>query len=57
MKLKIHHKQHYQKSFFKEFKVKTTTKGIENMLAGHHKLILYSLKTFLGGVNLVGLSL
>ena len=28
-----------------------TTKVKTNMLAGHHKLMLYSLKTLLGGVN------
>jgi len=59
MNLKLHHKQmHYrQSSFFKDFKVKTMTKVIKNMLAEHHKLMLYSLQTILGGVNLVGLSL
>ena len=59
MNLKLHHKQmHYRQSpFFNNFKVKTRTKVIKNMLAGHHKLMLYSLKAFLGGVNLVGLSL
>ena len=31
------------------------TKVITNMLAEHLKLMLYSLKAFLGGVNLVGL--
>jgi len=57
--LKLHHKQmHYrQSSSFKEFKVKTTMKVVTNMLAEHQKLMLYSLKTLLGGVNLVGLSL
>jgi len=35
----------------------TSTKVIKNMVAGHHKLMLYSLKTFLGGVNLLGISL
>jgi len=59
MNLKLHHMQmHYQQSSsFKEIKVKSTTKVITNMLAGYHKLMLYSLKTILGGVNLVGLSL
>ena len=57
--LKLNHKQmHYrQGSFFEDLKAKTTTKVVTNMLGGHHKLMLYSLKTLLGGVNLVGLSL
>ena len=38
-------------------KGKTTTKVIKTMVVGHHELMLYSLKTILGGVNLVGLSL
>ena len=59
MNLKLHHKQmHYQQSpFLNNFKVKTTTNAITNMLAGHDKLMLYSLKAFLVWVNLVGLSL
>jgi len=59
MNLKLHHKEmHYRQSpFLNNFKVKTTTKVIKNMVAGHNKLMLYSLKTILGGVNLVGLSL
>ena len=57
--LKLPHKQMHnrQGSFFKELKGKTTTKVFKNMVAGHNKLMLYSLKTVLGGVNLVGLSL
>jgi len=56
MNLKLPHKQmHYrQNSSFKDFQVKTTTKGITNILAGDHKLMLFSLKTISGGVNLVG---
>ena len=57
--LKLHHKQmHYRlSSSFKEYLAKTMTKVITNNLAEHHKLRLYSMKTILGGVNLVGLSL
>ena len=57
--LKLHHRQmHYrQSSSFKEFQVKKTTQGITNILAVHHKLMLFSLKPISGGVNLVGLSL
>jgi len=59
MNLKLHHKQmnYRQGSFFKDLEGKMTTKVIKNMVAGHHKLMLFSLKTVLGGVNLVGLSL
>ena len=59
MNLKLPHKQmHYRQiSFLNSLKVKTTTKVIKDMVAGHYKPMLYSLKTLLGGVNLVGLSL
>jgi len=59
MNLKLHHRQmHYRQSpFLNNFRMKTTTKVVKNMLPGHEKLMLYSLKTLLGGVNLVGLSL
>ena len=59
MNLKLPHKQmHYRLgSFFKDLMGKTSTKVSTNMLAGHHKLMLYSFKTILGGVNLVGLYL
>jgi len=59
MNLKLPHRQmHYRQSpFLDNIKGKTTTKVNKNMVAGHHKLMLYSLKIILGGVNLVGLSL
>jgi len=59
MNLKLHHEQmHYRKSsFFQEFRGKTTTKGIKNILPGQHKLQICWKKSNLGGVNLVGLYL
>ena len=59
MNLKLHHRQmHNQQSpFLNYFTMKTTAKGIENMLPGHHKLKIYWTKSHSGGVNLVGLSL
>ena len=59
MNLKLHHRQmHYRQSpFFNYFTMKTTAKGIEYMLPGHHKLKIYWTKSHSGGVNLVGLSL
>ena len=40
MNLKLPHKQmHYrQRPFLNDFKVKTTTKVVTNILPGHHKL-------------------
>ena len=57
--LKLPHKQmHYrQGSFFKELKEKTMTKVVKNTLPGHKKLKIYTTKSNLGGVSLVGLSL
>ena len=46
-----------QSPLLNDFKVKTTTKVITNMLAGHNKLMLCLLETIFGGVNLVGLYL
>ena len=40
--------------FFKRFH---REKGVKNMLPGHEKLKLYTTKSHLGGVYLVGLSL
>ena len=56
MNLKLHHKQmHYrQSSFLNDFTMKTTTKGIKNMLPEHEKLKIYWTKSNLGGVSLVG---
>ena len=57
--LKLHHKQmHYRRSpFLNVFTKKTTTKVVKNMLPGHEKLKIYTTKSNLGGVSLVGLSL
>ena len=57
--LKLHHRQmHYRQSpFLNVFTKRTTTKGVKNMLPGHEKLRVYTTKSHLGGVNLVGLSL
>jgi len=57
--LKLHHRQmHYRQSpFLKDYAMKTTTKVVKNMLPGHEKLKIYTTKSNLGGVSLVGLSL
>ena len=57
--LKLHHRQmHYRQSpFLNIFTKRTTTKWVKNMLPGHEKLRVYTTKSHLGGVNLVGLSL
>jgi hypothetical protein len=59
MNLKLHHRQmHYRQSpFLNNFRMKTTTKVVKNMLPGHEKLKTYTSKSNLGGVSLVGLSL
>ena len=59
MNLKLYHrKMHYlQSPFLNNFWMKTTTKVVKNTLPGHEKLKIYTTKSHLGGVNLVGLSL
>ena len=59
MNLKLHHRQmHYRQSpFLNVFTKKIATKGVKNTLTGHGKLKIYTTKSHLGGVNLVGLSL
>ena len=59
MNLKLNHRQmnYRQSPFLNVFPEKKTTKGVKNTLPGHKKLWIYSTKSHLGGVNLVGLSL
>jgi len=59
MNLKLHHRQMHnpQSPFSNVFTKKLTTKGVKNRLPGHEKLKIYTTKSLLGGVNLVGLSL
>ena len=59
MNLRLHHRlMHYRQSpFLNNFRMETTTKMVKNMLPGHEKLKIYTTKSNLGGVSLVGLSL
>ena len=59
MNHKLHHRQmHYQQSpFLNVFTKETTTKGVKNTLPGQEKLRIFTTKSHLGGVNIVGLSL
>ena len=59
MNLKLHHRQmHYRQSpFLNVFTKKMATKGVKNTPPEHEKLRIYTTKSHLGGVNLVGLSL
>ena len=59
MNVKLHHRQmHYrQNPFFNVFTKKMATKGVKNTPPEHEKLRIYTTKSHLGGVNLVGLSL
>ena len=59
MNLKLHHRQmHYRQSpFLNIFTKKTTTKGVKHTLPGYEKHRIYTTKSHLGGVNLMGLSL
>ena len=43
--------------FFNNWRMKTTTKVVKNMLPGHEKLKIYTTKSNLGGVSFVGLYL
>ena len=57
--LKLHHRQmHYRQSpFLNIFTKRRTTKGVKNMLPGHEKHKIFTTKSHLGEVKLMGLSL